>query len=97
MAANGGVVLFNSSLVGAGSSQVFTYNGGQGVIVVSASVYGVGTLQYVQAGVSKTPIVCCSSFVSNAIIPFNAPAGSYCYSQASGSSVALTVALIPAR
>ncbi len=96
MPANGGITLFNSSLTGAGSSATFSYVGGQSVIVAAATGFGVVTLQAVEVGVAKLTINCCSSFVSNAIIPFNAPAGRYAMSQASGTSVSLFIALIPA-
>lgn len=97
---NGGVVLVNTSLMAAGSNVTtpVTWNGGQGVLVVSATQMA-PIITVMMPGVgSGNKTVKMNSGVINAdgsFGPYYWPAGSYQVHTATGSSIGLFVGIFP--
>ena len=96
---NGGVVLVNTSLVGAGSTvtSTVTWNGGNGCLVVSAAVLPtVINLMLVGVGITNREVkVNSGAIVASGVYPVPLPAGSYCIHTSGTSSIALYAALMP--
>lgn len=92
---NGGVTLVGTSLVSTGSnvSVAKLWNGGQGVIVVSATQYA-PIVNLMLLGGSGAYIKV-SALTGNDIIPYSFPAGTYVVHSATGSSINLHVSLMP--
>lgn len=96
---NGGVVLVNTSLVAVGSnvSAAFSWNGGQGVLVVAATQLApIINLMLVGVGNSNQMIKMNSSAIAaNVVMPLMLPAGSYQMHSATGSSIGMFAGLFP--
>lgn len=92
--ARGGLILYNSSLVGSTASQVQQWIGGRSQISICATQYGTGVNVQVQGlGPAANWIPICSSFVADQLFSFDAPPGNYRVVGA-GSSVSLSVGII---
>lgn len=97
--ANGGVVLVNTSLMSVGSNvtTAVTYNGGIGVLIISAQQLATVTnLVLTGVGAQGRNITINSGVLAGpGVFNVNAPAGSYCVHTSGGSSIGLYVALMP--
>lgn len=97
---NGGIVIVNTSLVEVGSSVVSaTWNGGRGVLVVSATQYApIFNLMLDKVGPTGVAIKMNTSAIqANMVLPLDLPAGTYSVHSATGSSIGVYAALMPTR
>jgi hypothetical protein len=92
MPAKGGI-LFNSSLISAANTPDFVWDGGRTCLVINALSYG-GTLGLQLKGPSGAYINLGSALTTDSVVAFDAPAGDYRLTQASGSSVAVVATLV---
>lgn len=99
MAANGGVVLVNTSLVAAGSNVTTSvvFNGADGVLVVTAQQFApVVNLMLTGVGAQARAVkVNSGALVADGVYQLKLPAGSYSVHSATGSSLGLYMALMP--
>ncbi len=95
MSARGGIILFNSSFIGVGSSVVQSWIGGRSVVSVCAAAYPPNGVQllFQALGPQANWVPICSSFVADQLFSFDAAPGQYALSFTGSTAVGFCASL----